>query len=115
MLNPPHRRETRFLPERAGPNEDAEGSFRGSRLRRFRRPSRRQCSPIAGEAPNTETRLEALIKLEVACRLALESLPKLPAETQEALREPIKNLCEVTGRELERLKPGLLDRGAGSD
>ena len=71
-------------------------------------------SLIAGEAPNTETRLEALIKLEVACRLALESLPKLPAETEEALREPVEMLCELTGRELERLKPGLLDRGAGS-
>ena len=71
-------------------------------------------SLIAGEAP-TETRLEALIKLEVACRLALESLPKLPAETEEALREPVEMLCELTGRELERLKPGLLDRGAGSD
>jgi hypothetical protein len=69
---------------------------------------------IASEAPNTETRLEALIKLEVACRLALESLPKLPAETEEALREPIETLCDITGRELERLKPGLLDRDAGS-
>jgi hypothetical protein len=69
---------------------------------------------IASEAPNTEARLEALIKLEVACRLALESLPELPAETEEALREPIETLCEVTGRELERLKPGLLGRDAGS-
>jgi hypothetical protein len=51
----------------------------------------------------------------VACRLALESLPKLPAETEEALREPVEALCELTGRELERLKPVLLDRGAGSD
>ena len=81
---------------------------------RFRRASGRQFSVIAGEAPNTETTLEALIRLEVACRLALESLPKLPAETQEALREPIETLCEVSGRELERLKPGVLDRGAGS-
>jgi hypothetical protein len=80
----------------------------------FRRPSRWQFLPIAGEANNTETRLEALIKLEVACRLALESLPKLPAETEEALRESIETLCEVTGRELERLKPGLLDRRDGS-
>jgi hypothetical protein len=81
---------------------------------RFRRSSGRQFALIAGEAPNTETRLEALIKLEVACRLARESLPKLPAEMQEALREPVKTLCEVSGRELERLKPGVLDRGAGS-
>jgi hypothetical protein len=67
-------------------------------------------SPIADAAPIDETRLEALIKLEVACRLSLESLPKLPPETEDVLREPIETLCEVTGRELERLKPGLLDR-----
>jgi hypothetical protein len=81
---------------------------------RFRRPSSWQSSLIEGEAPNTETRLEALIKLEVACRLALESLPKLPAETEEALRKPIETLCDISGRELERLKPGVLGRGAGS-
>ncbi|MDX6435223.1 MAG: hypothetical protein QOK34_57, partial [Gaiellaceae bacterium] len=45
-----------------------------------------------------------------ACRLALESLPKLPPETEDLLREPIQTLCEVTSRELERLKPGVLDR-----
>jgi hypothetical protein len=74
---------------------------------RFRRSRRWQFWVIADEAPNTEARLEALIKLEVACRLALESLPKLPAETEEALREPIETLCDITGRELERLKPDL--------
>ena len=56
-----------------------------------------------------ESRLQALIKMEVACRLALESLPELPRETEEALREPIDTLCKVTGREIERLRPGLLD------
>jgi hypothetical protein len=58
----------------------------------------------------SESRLQALIKMEVACRLALESLPELPPETEEALREPIETLCKVTERELERLQPGLLDR-----
>jgi hypothetical protein len=57
----------------------------------------------------SESRLQALIKLEVACRLALESLPELPRETEEALREPIQTLCDVTGRELESLQPGLTD------
>jgi hypothetical protein len=70
-------------------------------------------APIADEAPN-ESRLDALIKLEVACQLALESLPKLPRETEESLREPIETLCDVTRRELEQLKPGLVKRGAGS-
>jgi hypothetical protein len=59
---------------------------------------------------STETKLDALIRLEVACQLALESLPKLPPETEESLRDPIETLCDVTGRELERLKPGLVKR-----
>jgi len=57
-----------------------------------------------------ESKLNALIKMEVACRLALESLPELPRETEDALREPIDTLCKVTERELERLNPGLNDR-----
>jgi hypothetical protein len=61
---------------------------------------------MAAERPS-ESRLQALIKLEVACRLALESLPELPPETELALREPIQTLCEVTGRELENLQPTL--------
>jgi hypothetical protein len=63
---------------------------------------------MAVERPS-ENRLQALIKLEVACRLALESLPELPQETEEALREPIQTLCDVTGRELENLQPALVD------
>ena len=57
-----------------------------------------------------ESNLNALIKMEVACLLALESLPALPPETEDALREPIDTLCKVTERELERLNPGLNDR-----
>jgi hypothetical protein len=55
--------------------------------------------------PYDEKTLEALIKMEVACRLALESLPKLPNETERALRRHIETLCEVTERELKRLQP----------
>jgi hypothetical protein len=43
--------------------------------------------------------------MEVACRLALESLTKLPNETEQALRGHIETLCEVTERELKRLQP----------
>jgi hypothetical protein len=68
-----------------------------------------ESSPMADEHPS-ETRLEALIKLEVACRLALESLPKLPPATEEVLREPIQTLCDVTGRELETLQPGVIEK-----
>jgi hypothetical protein len=53
-----------------------------------------------------ETQLEAVIKMNVACRLVLESLPVLPRETQAALREPTEVLCEVSERELDRLQPG---------
>lgn len=52
-----------------------------------------------------ESTVEALIKIEVACRLALESLPKLPDETERALRHHIESLCEMTERELNRLQP----------
>ena len=64
--------------------------------------------PMAGEQVD-EARLQALIKMEVACRLALESLPDLPRETEQALREPIQTLCKITERELARLRPGLVD------
>ena len=64
---------------------------------------------MAGEQFD-ESRLQALIKMEVACRLALESLPELPRETEAALREPIESLCKITEREIERLRPGLIDR-----
>ena len=43
--------------------------------------------------------------MEVACRLALESLPNLPNGTEQALRRHIETLCEVTERELKRLQP----------
>jgi hypothetical protein len=66
---------------------------------------------MASDQPD-ESRLQALIKMEVACRLALESLPALPPETEQTLREPIQTLCQVTERELERLRPGILDRPA---
>jgi hypothetical protein len=48
--------------------------------------------------------------MEVACELALESLPDLPPETEEKLREPIQALCRVTRDELVRLDPGFAKR-----
>jgi hypothetical protein len=64
--------------------------------------------------PYDEKTLEALIKMEVACRLALESLPKLPNETEQALRGHIETLCEVTEHELKRLQPTYM-RGEALD
>ncbi len=60
---------------------------------------------LMATTPYDEKSLEALIKMEVACRLALESLPKLPNETEQALRRHIETLCEVTERELKQLQP----------
>jgi hypothetical protein len=57
-----------------------------------------------------ESTTEALIKMEVACRLALESLPKIPSESEEALRKPVQTLCKVTERELKRLRPDCAAR-----
>jgi hypothetical protein len=61
-------------------------------------------SVLSVEQSYDESTTEALIKMEVACRLALESLPKIPSESEEALREPVQTLCKVTERELKRLK-----------
>jgi hypothetical protein len=60
---------------------------------------------VAGD-PRDRAR-EALIKMEVACQLALDSLPDLPAQTEQALRDPIEQLCRVTEHELQQLQPGF--------
>jgi hypothetical protein len=36
---------------------------------------------------------QALVRAYIACRLALESIPDLPAETAKAVREPIREFC----------------------
>ena len=72
-------------------------------------PREEESPRIAAEGPH-ETKLQALIRMEVACQLALESLPELPPETGEKLREPIQALCTVTRDELVRIDPSLADR-----
>ena len=59
---------------------------------------------------SSETHVQALVRMEVACQLALDSLPKLPPETGERLREPIESLCNVTRDELVRLDPSFAGR-----
>jgi hypothetical protein len=66
---------------------------------------RGQIATVGGDS--SQNALEALIKMEVACRLALESLPALPTQTEQALRDPIEQLCRVTERELQQLEPGF--------
>jgi hypothetical protein len=70
-----------------------------------------ECPRIAAKVPD-ETKLQALIRMEVACQLALESLPELPPDTGERLREPIQALCEVTRDELVRIEPSFAARFA---
>jgi hypothetical protein len=63
--------------------------------------------PRIAVAPPDETKFQALIRLEVACQLAIDSLPELPPETGERLREPIQALCDVTRGELLRIDPSF--------
>ena len=71
----------------------------------MRRVSKRKFLIVATD--RSDEALQALIKLEVACRLALESLPALPEQAEHALRDPIEELCRLTQRELERVQPGF--------
>ena len=38
---------------------------------------------------------QALVRAYVACRLALESISDLPAETADAVTEPIRAFCQA--------------------
>jgi hypothetical protein len=53
--------------------------------------------------------VEALIRLQLACQLALEALPALRDETEQVLRNPVETLCDVTSQELDRINPGWRD------
>ncbi len=61
-----------------------------------------------------DPKVDALIRLQVACRLALDALPSLPEDTQGALREPVQKLCSVTEKQLDELRPGWSREEAGS-
>ena len=64
--------------------------------------------PIDGDN-RTAKKVDALIRLEVACRLAVEALPGLADETEQALRSHVQALCDVTGAELDAIRPGWRD------
>jgi hypothetical protein len=57
--------------------------------------------------------IDAIVRLEVACRLALDALPKLPEDTQQVLRRPLDELCRIAEQELERT--GAKSSRSGSD
>jgi hypothetical protein len=52
-----------------------------------------------------ETQVDALIQLEVACRIALDALPVLEGETEQKLRGHAQALCDLSGAELDRISP----------
>jgi hypothetical protein len=60
-----------------------------------------------------QKQIQALIRLEVACQVALEALPELPDDTEQALRDHVQSLCDVTGAELDRINPGWRDTSPG--
>jgi hypothetical protein len=41
----------------------------------------------------------------VACQVALGALPRWPEDTEQALRKPVEELCDVTRAELQRIEP----------
>jgi hypothetical protein len=93
-----------------GPAETCRASSGDTR---FGNRGTREGPLIAAEHPD-ETKLHALIRMEIACQLALESLPELPPETGERLRDPIRALCKVTRDELTRIEPSLAARFGSS-
>jgi hypothetical protein len=50
----------------------------------------------------TDPWLDAIVRLSVACRLALEALPNLDDDAQQALREPIERVCQIADSQIER-------------
>jgi hypothetical protein len=55
---------------------------------------------------HSTAKVDALLRLEVACRLAAAALPHLPPETEEMLREHVQVLRDVTRAELDQIRPG---------
>jgi hypothetical protein len=46
--------------------------------------------------------MNALIRAEAACRVALDALPHLPDDVREAISRPLNEFCDVVGPALER-------------
>ncbi len=64
-------------------------------------------SRVSPPTPNSR-KIDALIRLEVACRLALDALPALADDTEQMLRDHVQALCDVSER-FDRIKPGWRD------
>jgi len=60
-----------------------------------------------------EPEVQALIRAYVACRVAMDALPSLPAEIRMEVDEAVTRLCHVVGPVLERRYPAFFDRSSG--
>lgn len=104
---PPRRttRRTRRVCMSDRPWSSQRGNARARPFVRVRRGRRGR----GGSRGGTRDRghIDALIRLEVACRLALAALPELPTATEEKLRDHVHTLCDLAGVELDQINPGL--------
>jgi hypothetical protein len=50
----------------------------------------------------------ALFQAFVACNIAKDAIPDLPAEIARIVEEPLQELCEVVGAEVEKFRPDLI-------
>lgn len=91
-------RHLRMTSDRVDPADPKSGSLQGVLPRLWN-----GMVPLVADA-QSDAALQALIKMQVACRLALESLPALPAQAEHALRDPVEVLCRVLERELRPLQ-----------
>jgi hypothetical protein len=67
-------------------------------------------SVIEDELDPFDNEVEALIRAYVACRVAMDALPDLPAEVVLEIDDAVTRLCHAVGPALEARHPGFFDR-----
>jgi hypothetical protein len=61
--------------------------------------------------PELETIPTGLIldgELFVACNIAKDAIPDLPAEIARVVEEPVRRVCDIVGSEVEKVRPDLI-------
>jgi hypothetical protein len=53
--------------------------------------------------------VDALIRAYAACRVALDALPRLPADVRRQAEEPHRRFCDAVGTPLAAAKPDLFE------
>jgi hypothetical protein len=56
-----------------------------------------------------EPEVQALIRAYIACRVAMDALPDLPAHLILDVEEAVTRLCHTVGPALEQRYPGFFD------